>query len=297
MKKKIGKDGIIFRQEGNTVIQVLGSEGSLKYGAICINTDSPEKERIYQKTFYKKPVYLPTEYDSFVKDHLSLQDNFVLTMNGYSYMSEDHLLRYGIKAGEYEAACEAILKNAIKHLRGKFDGARLQLSYGASDMGIDMAIEKVARYFNIDLLGFSCPAYMMYVKDDEIPVFVANNSDDYADYYIRSADLLITTGGRKQALEHDVLATCIYNKRVHFVDVLNNLSSTGGVPATIKGKDGKVVVDNAAAAFGRNISFFNRDNAIAQMPTNGDRWDAIFNNINSVATEVCRSKMSPARMF
>jgi hypothetical protein len=57
------------------------------------------------------------------------------------------------------------------------------------------------------------------------------------------------------------------------------------------------LLDNAAAAFGRNISFFNRDNALAQIPANGDRWDAIFNNINSVATEVCRSKMSPARMF
>lgn len=297
MKKKIGKDGIIFRQEGNTVVQVLGSEGSLKYGAICINPDAPQEDRIYQKTFYKKPVYLPNEYDSFVKEHLSFPDNFVLTMNGYSYMGEEHLLRYGIKDGEYEAACEAILKNAIKHLRMKFDGARLQITYGASDMGVDMAIENIARYFNIDLLGFSCPEYMLYVKDDEIPVFVAANSDDYADYYIRSSDLLITTGGRKQALEHDVLATCIYNKRVHFVDVLNSLSSTGGVPATIKGKDGKINVDNAAAAFGRNISFYNRDNALAQAPVNGDKWDAIFNNINSVATEVCRSKMSPARMF
>lgn len=295
--KKTGKDGIIFRQEGNVVVQVLGAKGSLEYGALCINVDEPESKRIYQKTFYKKPIYLPTEYSSFSKDHLSFPDNFVLTMNGYSRINQESCLRYGIKSGQYESACEAILKNAIRHLRTKFDGARLQVTYGASDMGVDMAIEKVARYFNIDLLGFSCPEYMLYVKDDEIPVFVANNSDEYADYYIRSSDLLITTGGREQALKHDVLAACIYNKRVHFVDVLNNLSSTGGVPATIEGQDGKVRVDNAAAAFGRNISFFNRDNATAQTPSNGDRWDAVFNNINAVATEVCRYKMSPDRMF
>jgi hypothetical protein len=298
MKRKLlTNDGDIFRKNGEVIVQAKDAESSIDYGAICINPDAPEKERIYQKTFVKKPIYLPDQYELFVKEHLSSPDNFVLTMNGYSSIREEHCIRYGIKPGQYEAACEAILKNAIKHLRKKFAGARLQVTYGASDMGVDMAIEKVAREFNIDFLGFSCPQFMLYVKDDEVPVFVGKNSDEYADYYIRSSDLLITTGGRDQALKHDVLAACIYNKRVHFVDVLNSLSSTGGVPATIKDKEGKIRVDNAAAAFGRNISFFNRDNAVANIPASGDKWDAIFENINSVATEVCRSKMSPTRMF
>lgn len=60
---------------------------------------------------------------------------------------------------------------------------------------------------------------------------------------------------------------------------------------------GKTRLDNAAAAMGKNISFFSRDDAIARTPSGGDKWDAIFDNIASVATDVCRRKMSPLRKF
>jgi len=298
-KTKVTRDGIIFRQGKYTIVQVLGSKHAASMpGVLCLNPDEPkEDDRIYQKTFTQKPIYLPDSYDEFKGIYLSNEDSFILSMNGYSSINAEQCRRYGIQKGSYDAACEAVLAKAIAHCRSEFTGAKIQLIYGASDMGVDAAIEKVAKRFNLDIVGFSCPEYMLYVKDDKIPVFVGKNDDDYGDYYIKSLDLLIATGGREHALKHDVSATCIYGKRVHFVDILNSLSSTGGVPATIINAEGKVVIDNAAAAFGKNISFFNREDAVAHVPTGGDRWDAIFTNVNSVATEVCRSKMSPEKKF
>lgn len=57
--------------------------------------------------------------------------------------------------------------------------------------------------------------------------------------------------------------------------------------------DGTVTIENAAAAFGRNVSFFDRREAVTTVPPGGDVWDALFDNIRSVATEVCRNKMTP----
>lgn len=295
---KIGPHGKIERiPSGEVIVSVKGPHWSQEDGIVCINPDDPEEERIHQKTFRIKPIYLPTEYDRAISERIYHPDNFVFSMNGYSQIKDEQCVRYGIQQGAYEAACAAIMRETILHLREKFTGAHLRLIHGASNTGVDWAIEKSAEEFNLVPLGFSCPEFMLYVKDDDTPVFVAAMKDDYANYFIRSLDLLITTGGREHALQHDVLAACIYGKRIHFVDVLNSLSSTGGIPATIIDGKGGFKVDNAAAAFGRNISFFNRDDSVIATPEGGDRWDAIFNNVLSVATGVCRQKMSPTRKF
>ncbi|MBI4449519.1 hypothetical protein HY634_00505, partial [Candidatus Uhrbacteria bacterium] len=98
-------------------------------------------------------------------------------------------------------------------------------------------------------------------------------------------------------LQHDVLSACIYGKRIHFVDVLSMLSATGTVPATIVDAHGRIRVENAAAAMGRYVSFFSVRKAPAQTPAGGDIWDALFDDVASVATEVCRGKLSPDRKF
>lgn len=295
---EIGSHGLVERiPTGEIVVSVKGPHWSKEDDIVCLNPDASEKERIHQKTFRKKPIYLPAEYEKAMQERIWHPDNFVFSMNGYSQITEEQCLRYGIQSGSYEEACAAIMRRSILHLRRKFAGAYICLTYGASNTGVDWAIEKAAREFNIVPLGFSCPVFMLYVKDDDIPVFVAATKDEYADYFIRSLDLLIATGGREHALQHDVLAACIYGKRIHFIDVLNSLSSTGGVPATISDGKGGFRVDNAAAAFGRNISFFSRDDSLITTPPGGDRWDAIFDNVASVATSVCRQKMSPSRKF
>lgn len=292
-------EGTIERKaNGSFVVTVLNAPASLEQrGVTCINSDAPENERLYQKTFVKKPIYLPADYENAVKDYVVYPDNFVISMNGYSKISDDQCVRYGIQKGAYEEACRALMSRTIGRLRDKFSGASLRLIHGASDLGVDRAVQFVADEFNIVPLGFSCPRFMLYVNDDLTPVYVAPTKDEYADRYIQTLDLLIATGGREHALQHDVLAACVYNKRIHFIDVLNSLSSTGGVPATICGADGRLKVDNAAAAMGRNISFFTRHDGITLAKSNGDLWDAIFDNVEAAAIEACRQKMSPERKF
>ena len=294
----MNKHGTIKRTLHGFCVEVKASEHVLQLeGVTCLNPEGSVEQRIYRKEFRKKRIYLPHEYVRAIEENMGRKDTFVFSMNGYSRITDKQCRRYGVLPLAYEEACKAVLRNAIQHLREKFSGANLYLIDGASDMGVDSSIHSVAHEFNLPTLGFSCPSYMLYVADDDRPVYVAENSDLYGDYYVKSLDLLITTGGREQALKHDVLAACMYGKRIHFVDVLNMLSDTGGVPATVVDESGKITVDNAAAAFGRNISFFSREGAVASKPSNGDLWDAVFQDINSVSTDVCRRKMSPQRKF
>lgn len=291
-------EGKIYRTEDSVVVSALNEPGSLSMdGVTCINPNAPAEEREYQKKFFKKQIYLPDEYDKAIKNHVEHPDKFVVSMNGYTTITDEQAKRYGVQVGAYEKACTAVLDEIVEHIKTKFKGAELKLVHGATYLGVDGAIQEVATKHNIVPLGFSCPKFMLYVDDDEVPVYVGRDKKEYADKFIESLDFLVATGGREQALQHDVLAACIYNKRIHFVDVLNSLSATGGVPATITDENGRTKVDNAAAAMGRNLSFFSYQDAVRARPIDGDVWDAIFSNVKSIATEVCRHKMSPARKF
>jgi hypothetical protein len=218
-------------------------------------------------------------------------------MNGYTSISEEQARRYGIVIGAYEQACKAILNHIVRHIKEKFDKTELKLIHGATYLGVDGAIQDVANEHNIIPLGFSCPRYMLYVEDDNIPVYVGADREEYSNRFIQTLDLLVATGGREQALQHDVLAACIFNKRIHFIDVLNSLSTTGGVPATVTDEEGRTRVDNAAAVMGKNLSFFSYKDTIRTGYIEGDIWDAIFSNVRGIASEVCRQKMSPQRKF
>ncbi len=290
-------DKIEKKGDGSFLVTALNAPSSLDFGATCLNPSDPMEKRIYQKTFHNKPIFLSTDYDEAVKIHVEHPDKIVISMNGYSMISDEQCRRYGVEKGAYEEACKAILDETIHHLKDKFRGAELRLIHGATYMGIDGAIQDVAEKYNLVPLGFSCPRYMLYVDDDSVPVYVGTDEKEYADRYIQTLDLLICTGGREQALQHDVLAACVYNKRIHFIDVLNSLSKTGGVPATVTDENGITRVDNAAAAMGRNLSFFSYASVLLTRSSEGDIWDAIFSDVRSVATQVCRQKMSPKRKF
>jgi len=293
----VSRDGRI-RKEGNEyIIEVVDSAGSLDFGAECINKQAPPEERIYQKVFKNKRIFLPNEYNKAM-ELLKNDAGFIFSLNGYSSLKLEWLNKYGITPGAYEDTCTEISYTIIDRLRQTMPKSRLFMIDGASDMGIDKVIADVAFEQNITRLSFSCPEYMLYVVDDHNPVFVANTKAEYANYYIKSLDLLISTGGRKQALEHDVSAACIYQKRIHFADVMNILSN-GRVPATIVGEDGEIVIENAAAAFGSNISYFSYNDAVTVSNTSnsGDRFEALFENIAKVATDVCRRRMPPGKMF
>lgn len=297
MVTNLSMDGEIIRDGDHVIVRVAGETyAANEPGVTCLNPGAPEAERVYEKIFRQKEIYLPEEYDQAVGAYLSGENIVVLSMNGYSRLSPKHLLQYGIKEGEYEAACAAVLRYILRHIPEHLK-AEIRLVYGASDLGVDKAQELVAREFSFVPLGFSCPRYMLYVKDDDLPVYVSPNSETYADAYIRSLDFLIAAGGRAQAFKHDVVAACIYQKRIHFLDILSCLSRTGGVPATVTAPDGSVTIENAPAAFGRFVTSFGRDDAIVKAPPGGDRWDAIFSDTLSRVVDTCRTKLPPKDMF
>lgn len=109
---------------------------------------------------------------------------------------------------------------------------------------------------NIPSLGFSCPNWLLYVEDTDRSVFVGRDSDEYADRYIQTLDFLITTGGRDQALKHDIYAAVLYGKRIHFLDIISAISQTNAAPsATLTDDDGQIKVENAARAMLQFVSF------------------------------------------
>ncbi len=292
-------DGSVRKEDGIVVVEAKGDPSCVDYGAVCINPDAPEKDRVYRKVFKNKQIFLFDDYTKVVSILRSNPASFVLSMNGYSSLKKDWLTKYGIKEKDYEYACIAILKSIIDRLRLEFPGIRLYLTSGASDMGVDWSIEQVTHdpKYNLNLLGFSCPRYMLYVKDDpRDPVFVAPNSDAYADYYIKSLDFLVATGGRDQALKHDVIAACLAQVRIHFVDVLSRLSDNN-VPAVIIDEKGKKKIENAPAAFGKNISFTNERQIVINNPKRLGKWGGVFDDIAENAIEVCRPIMPPENKF
>lgn len=290
----------IFRLGPQLVrVQVKGGTYLVKEeGVVCVNPDAEEKDRVYRKDFKNRTVYLPDEYELAMDKHVRDQKNvFVISMNGYSSLTPEWLKKYGIKNGAYEAACGAILERVIQKVRDEFSAVQIRIIDGASYMGVDGVIQDVAQNkFGLGTLGFSCPEFMMYVRDIEGPVYVAKDKAAYADSYIRSLDLLITTGGRGHALQHDTLAACVYDKRIHFVDVPNMLSEIP-VPARIMDKNGVPTIENAAAAFGRNISFSDRDEIYARKPASGDQWNFLFDSLSSIAIGVARNRLDPRHMF
>lgn len=298
-KTKYVYEGSIRRENGIVIVEAKGDPSCVKYGAVCINPDAPDDDKIYRKEFRNKQVYLFDEYEQVVRILRSNPATFVLSMNGYSSLKEDWLRKYGIKKDDYEYTCVAILKRIIDGLRSEFPGIRLYLTSGASDMGVDLAIEQVAQdpLYNLNLMGFSCPRYMLYVRDDpRDAVFVAPNSDAYADFYIKSLDFLVATGGRDQALKHDVIAACLAQVRIHFVDVLSRLSSSG-VPAVVIDEHGEKKIENAPAAFGRMISFTDIRQVMINNPDEADGWKGVFKNITNNAIEVCRPIMPAKNKF
>ena len=294
-KLEIG-DHIVTRENGVVTVEVPGGDWLADFGASPVNADGKR----WRKVFNDKVVFFPDEYDLAVRRSLSPDQNtFVMSMNGYSELKPDFLSQYGIPVGAYEEACSALFIRTGKRLIKEFPSVRLVTADGASDMGIDKAIHNAILRLdaNIPTLGFSCPQYLPYVADgDGFPVFLGNDKEDYSHKYIATLDLLITTGGRQHAFEMDTVASILYDTRMHFVDILSELSMTGDVPAKTFDSNGKPVIQNAAAAMGKIISFYDRSDA-RLLPNQQDRWDHLFENVGNVATGVCRQKMPVGYRF
>lgn len=300
--ERIDPNGCIWREADGRVIVEAPVDPTMREllpaDAVCINPTAPLAEHVYRREFRnpKKRVYLPDEYEHAVEECYGA-GAFVIGPNGYSLVTEAWCARYAIRFGAYEAAVRKSLRVSIRTARDGFRGAKVRLASGASPMGVDGVTHRVARELDIPCLGHSCPRFMLFVLDDEFPTYVAATQEEYANRFIQSLHLLLTFGGRRQALEHDVLAGCLYRKRVHLIDLPSMLSATGTVPATIIGADGKPVIENAAAAMAQSVSLFSAGSAMTMAPATGDQFDALWANIMSVTTAVCRQHTPPDIAF
>lgn len=286
-------DGKIFRQDGKTIVQIQGhsSLGSLP-GVRCLDPEAEEEKRIYEKVFIKKKVYLPGEYDQAVSEQLKGKDIVVLGMNGYSGLSDELCAAWGVKPGGYEAACAAILRSTTKLLQAKFPGVDIRFAHGASDLGVDRAIIEVANGLNRPQLGHSCPHFMFYVEDDDIPVYVAKDQAAYSLAFISSLDILIAANGRIQSFEHDIDAAFKKLKHVIPVNVLRSISTNGGPPAV--GPDGKI--NDAVAAFEQHVHLVSQHFGSLNY-NSANMFPSLVEHVNVVVEHIGRQILSPDRAF
>lgn len=289
--EKIRDSGEIKRTQERVIVRIKGKENVLQIpGVRCINPNDALEERIYEKVFIQTPIYLPNEYDKAIKEVLrNGKDIVVIGMNGYSVLNEEQCKAWGVKPGAYEAACESLLYGVTKLLIEKYNGIDIRFAHGASDLGVDKAIVKVATRLNRPQLGHSCPHFMFYVEDNGIPVYVGKDQPEYADSFVESLDILIAANGRLQAFKHDINAAFLKLKHIIPVNILKSISETGGPPAI--GPDGKI--EDAVAAFDQRVHLM----ATRLGYTKPDKFNELVYHVEETVVALCRNLISPSRAF
>lgn len=286
----MNEHGRIYRHGGSVFVEAQGPKYLADIpGVVCLNGNEPEDKRVYQKAFTKKRIYLPEEYDRAVHECLTGTDVLVLGMNGYSMLSDEQCRAWGVKPGAYEAACQAILVSTTQHLLQQFPGIDIRYVHGASDLGVDKVSVSVGRMLNRTQLGHSCPLFMFWVQDDDIPVYVARTQAEYADAFITSLHVLIACNGRVQAFEHDIDAAFKQLKHVIPVNVLKSISSTGGPPAI--GPDGKI--EDAVAAFEQRVHLVTQRTCVGEP----NAFGRLLDHIHQVTLDIGLHHLTPARAF
>lgn len=289
-KEVVTTEGIIRRQsDGSFIVRILGAVHLRGMANVeCENPSAPDKEQIFSRVFRKKPIYLPDEYQRACAEVLRGTDVVVLAMNGYSALSPQKCREYGVKVGAYEAACYSIFDGAVDGLLKAYRGIDVRIAHGASGMGVDGVQIKVARHRNLKQLGHSCPKFMFYVDDDDVPVYVADSQLAYADSFVDSLDILVAANGREQAFRHDILAVFTKLKHMIPINVLKAISDNGGPPAI--GPDGKI--EDAVAAYETRIHAASR-----MVITGGDPFVDAKAHALEQTRAIARNLISPERAF
>jgi hypothetical protein len=276
------------RREGAVVIVETTGKDSLASlsGVICANPDAPSGERVYRKEFRQKRIYLADEYDRAVATELGGRYPIIIAMNGYSSLSVEQCQAWGVKPGAYEKACEVLLTQIDGHVRAAFPDADVCYVHGAADMGVDKVIAATAKKLRRRQLGFNCPEYMFYVPDDDVPVYVAESVEAYADSFVRTSDVLIAANGRLQAFRMDISAVFMHDKFLLPVNVLRFISTTGGPPA--KRADGGI--EDAVAHFEQR--FYAIGTQYFGLKGH-DAWASVVAEAQDVVAHICRRILAP----
>jgi len=242
----ITENGLAIR-EGNKVRILVKGHGDdsdileLKDSSItCLNPDAAEDERVYEKIFAHREIYLSSEEKLAVDRYLKggVKSIAIFGANGLSSIKDINLKAWHISHDKYRIAVETTLEVAYLRMREELgEGVDIRFVHGCStqgtaERGVDMAIINVATRLRCQMLGFSCPRYMMYVTDEtDFPVLVCVNKDAYSEKFVENLDVLITCNGRVQTLEMDIKAAIFKRKFVVLYDLLSVISPTGGPPA------------------------------------------------------------------
>src|SRR5260370_13264120 len=242
--------------DGTHIVRAYGNPYLLDQpGVYCENTDAEETERIYAKRFVNKQIFFQSELEEARNQLLSWNDTHAIRigMTGYSKITSENLENWGIKRHAYERACEDILGRSIHALQEEYPGIKISIPDDASNMGVDLAITNVARFLDISHLGHSFPRFMMYVVDDNDAVIVCESQAAYSNCFIDNLDLLISVGGRLQALTHDIDSATEKGQLIVFSDLMPLLTETKANPPT---RNATGQVQDATGAFFPSVIFF-----------------------------------------
>jgi hypothetical protein len=258
-------------------------------GVECLNPGAPEAERRYVKFFGNKEIYLHDQYEKAVSALVGrYKDNVIVGMNGYGALPPERCAAWGVKPGAYEAACSRLLFEVTQRLRAEYPGVNVLFAHGASNCGVDSSIIAVARKLNVPNLGHSYPDFMFYVDDlDEVPIYVADTKEAYAEAFIKTLDILIAANGGEHAFQHDINAVFRLQKHLITFNVLKALSDRGGPPAV--NANGKI--EDAVAAFQQR--FYSVGQMIGVEVR--DPWKAAVTEVTEVAVKQARGLLSPER--
>lgn len=266
------RDGDIVR----VLARVTDDPGILNDPSItCLNPKAPEVERVYQKEFKRRKVYLPDEHDLPIRDYLrgGVRPILVIGANGYSSVKDAHLRAWHVGELAYRVAVETALETIYARVRDELgEAVDIRFVHGSSTQGlarrgVDTSIVNTATKLHCQQLGFSCPKYMMYVNDDtDFPVYVAQDKDAYSKAFVDSLDVLVSCNGRVQTLEMDIHAAIFRRKYVVLYDLLGAISPTGGPPAYGPNNE----IEDAVKALITGMFMVGGD--VFHAPSSGDCW-------------------------
>lgn len=295
MTRKLSEEGEIKRTSEGVLVRALGGAHLLDQpGVECENPDVPEGERIYRKLFVHRQIFLPGEFDA-AQAFLGGNDVIRLGATGYSTIKDEQLAEWGLRRGAYEAAVKGLIMAQTRFIWEHFEGAQVKLCDGASYMGVDQAMIEAGKALNLNRLGHSCPKFMFYVHDDsedQTPIYVASTQAEYSTAFVTNCDILLSVGGRLQALEHDITAGIklgYMGKAVVPINLLEAICDHGGPPAW--GADGSV--QDATAAYTKTVFPI----PMAAATGGADMYDLIRQHVCAVAGNLCRRKLSPDRAY
>jgi hypothetical protein len=159
--------------------------------------------------------------------------------------------------------------------------------HGASEMGIDRVTIETANELRRKQIGFSCPDYLWYVRDDDNPVYVARNTRAYSTAFVRSCDILIAMNGRKTSYEMDFRGMFEYNKTLIPMNILRLISDNGGPPAI--DEHGNIV--DAVAHFQERV--YNVGSPLNDHQGSRDQWQHAIKDLCEIVTHVGRRVLPP----